>query len=435
MHNVTKKDQPFCWTKPCQKAFDELKRSLTTAPVLTLPNDVDTFVLDTDASGECIGAVLSQIQNGQEKPIAYASRKLSNGEMNYCTTRRELLAVVHFLKYYRHYLLGRRFVVRTDHSTLQWLRRLSDPVGQQARWFGYIEEFDCSIVHRPGARHLNADALSRRPCRNKICRRKSDVLQGGRDACMMTDARVDRLTTENAGSATAVGDNISTVRANDKTESAVVFVPSADGQRNVANLRSTDDRPAGNDCAVVSCAVGAAPETDRVYRRTRWRETGRRIDRIPFVHTECVGCPSFSMGDAIKPIKHGERVISLKNDNETVGHGVANCAVSLNRYPEVKGSSLANVGPSFQQYIDNDEPRQRFVGSLDACSGEVEVHVAVRIVSPSLPMCSVDGKSGFPINHTEGGVDRMSGGAAQGVLVAIIPATRPRESCPGPLMT
>ena len=104
--------------------------------------------------------------------IAYASRALSRSEENYCTTRKELLAVVYFLKYFKQYLLGRKFVVRTDHAPLTWLRKTPDPIGQQARWLEQLEEFDFEVMHRPGAKHNNADALSRRPCRNKCCKLK-----------------------------------------------------------------------------------------------------------------------------------------------------------------------------------------------------------------------------------------------------------------------
>lgn len=169
LNALTQKNKKFVWDEQCQEAFDTLKRCLTTAPVLAMPNDDEPFILDTDASTVSIGAVLSQVQDGVEKPVAYASRKLSRLERNYCVFRRELLAVVYFLKQFRHHLLGRTFTVRTDHSALQWLRNIPEPVGQQARWISQIEEFDFNVVHRPETRHMNADALSRRPCRNKAC--------------------------------------------------------------------------------------------------------------------------------------------------------------------------------------------------------------------------------------------------------------------------
>ena len=143
----------------------ELKRRLVSSPILAMPRDEGNFRLDTDASNEAIGAVLSQVQDGQERVVCYASRLLNRTERNYCVTRRELLAVVFFIKQFRNYLLGRRFLVRTDHSALRWLRNLSEPIGQQARWLETLEEFEFDIEHRPGKRHGNADALSRRPCR------------------------------------------------------------------------------------------------------------------------------------------------------------------------------------------------------------------------------------------------------------------------------
>ena len=122
-------------------------------------------MLDTDASNEGIGAVLSQVEDGKETVIAYASRVLSKAERAYCVTRRELLAVVAFIQHFRAYLLGRHFVIRTDHGSLTWLRSFRNPEGQLARWLEQLQEYDFDIVHRPGCKHLNADALSRIPCR------------------------------------------------------------------------------------------------------------------------------------------------------------------------------------------------------------------------------------------------------------------------------
>jgi len=169
LHDMTKKGETFRWTPECQGAFDRLKEVLTSAPVLAMPDEESPFMLDVDASQTSIGAVLSQKQEDVERVVAYASRKLSKCEINYCVTRKELLAVVYFVKYFKHYLQGRRFTVRTDHAALQWLRKIPEPVGQQARWIGFLEEFDFDIVHRQGKLHLNADALSRRPCRSGCC--------------------------------------------------------------------------------------------------------------------------------------------------------------------------------------------------------------------------------------------------------------------------
>ena len=165
LHALTGKYARFHWTPECQAAFDELKHKMITAPVVAFPRDDDTYILDCDASLESIGAVLSQIQDGEERVISYASRLFSKSESNYCVTRRELLAVVHFCKYYKQYLLGRHFIVRTDHSALTWLRKTPEPIGQRSRWLEQLEEFSFTVEHRSGSKHTNADAMSRRPCR------------------------------------------------------------------------------------------------------------------------------------------------------------------------------------------------------------------------------------------------------------------------------
>ena len=83
-----------------------------------MPNNHDMFIIDTDACDRSIGAVLSQIQDGREKVVAYAGRCLNRAEANYCVTRKELLAVVYFTRHFRHYLFGKKFILRTDHSAL-----------------------------------------------------------------------------------------------------------------------------------------------------------------------------------------------------------------------------------------------------------------------------------------------------------------------------
>jgi transposase InsO family protein len=162
---LTKKDQPFLWGDECQDAFDRLKDALTMAPVLSLPVDDAAYTLDCDASDVGIGGVLSQNIDGEERVIAYGSRLFSTAERNYCITRKELLAVVHFTQVFRQNLLGRRFTLRTDHAALRWLQHTPDPIGQQGRWLEKLAEFDFEILHRPGRKHGNADALSRKPCR------------------------------------------------------------------------------------------------------------------------------------------------------------------------------------------------------------------------------------------------------------------------------
>jgi transposase InsO family protein len=126
------------------------------------PNNVDHFVLDTDASFEGMGAVLSQIQNNKEVVIAYASKKFTKSEKAYCVTRKELLAVHTFTLQYRHYLLGKTFTIRTDHKALIWMMDWKKPnTTQYCSWIADLEIFDFEIKHRPGVEHTNADSLSR----------------------------------------------------------------------------------------------------------------------------------------------------------------------------------------------------------------------------------------------------------------------------------
>ena len=124
LHALTKKNKPFVWDTACQDAFETLKGCLVSAPVLALPHDDGLYVLDTDASEVAIGVVLSQVQGGIEKVVAYYSRLYTQSEVNYCTTRKELLAVVEGLRQFRPYVLGRHCVVRTDHAALRWFGEL-----------------------------------------------------------------------------------------------------------------------------------------------------------------------------------------------------------------------------------------------------------------------------------------------------------------------
>ena len=156
----------WAWTDEHAQAFYALRQAMTEAPVLAYPNATDLFILDTDASDFAIGAELSQLQDGKERTISYDSKSLCSKQQGYCTTRKELLAVVVFVRHYQHYLLGRKFVVRTDHASLVWLMRFKNPGGQICRWLQELSNFDFSIQHRQGNKHSNADGLSRIPERH-----------------------------------------------------------------------------------------------------------------------------------------------------------------------------------------------------------------------------------------------------------------------------
>ena len=161
---LLKKSVKFDWGKEQQEAFDSLKKALVSAPCLSFPrNNDEPFILDTDASGVAIGAELIQVQDGEERVIAYGSYSLTPSQRNYCTTRKELLAIVRFTRQFRHYLLGRKFYVRTDHCSLTWLLSFKNPGGTLARWLEELSQYDMVIIYRKGATHTNADGHSRIP--------------------------------------------------------------------------------------------------------------------------------------------------------------------------------------------------------------------------------------------------------------------------------
>ena len=151
LYNLTGSRSKWEWTEDHQQAFEDLKQVMTSPPVLGFPNDKDLFVLDTDASDFAIGAELSQVQQCKERVISYASKTLNPGQRKYCTTRKELLSVLVFTRHYRHYLLCRKFMVRTDHASLAWLMRFKCSDGLICRWLQELGQYDFSIVHRSGS--------------------------------------------------------------------------------------------------------------------------------------------------------------------------------------------------------------------------------------------------------------------------------------------
>ena len=159
---LTKKNRGFKWGEAQQLAFEKVKNKLMTAPILAYPRYDHEFTLFTDASSVCIGAVLSQVHENLERVISYGSRMLNEAERGYSTTEKECLSVVHFTTEYRHYLLGRKFDIISDHRPLQWLKSIKHPTGRLGRWAIKMSEFDYTIKYRPGRKHENADGMSRR---------------------------------------------------------------------------------------------------------------------------------------------------------------------------------------------------------------------------------------------------------------------------------
>jgi Reverse transcriptase (RNA-dependent DNA polymerase). len=141
--------------------FELCKNLLINEPILQYPNFAEPFILTTDASNYALGAVLSQGKIGTDLPVAYASRTLSESEVNYSTIEKELLAIVWATKYFRPYLFGRKFKIVTDHRPLQWLFSLKEPNSKLVRWRLKLEEFEYEIIYKKGSLNKNADALSR----------------------------------------------------------------------------------------------------------------------------------------------------------------------------------------------------------------------------------------------------------------------------------
>lgn len=164
LHRLTENDIIYEWNPECEMAFKMLKEKLTSSPVLAYPKIDQPYILDTDASNTGVGAVLSQVQDGQERVIAYFSKTLNRAERNYCTTRKELLAIVKAAAHFHCYIYGQEVNVRTDHGALTWLLSFKNVEGQMARWLERLSQYRFSIKHRPGRVHNNADGLSRRPC-------------------------------------------------------------------------------------------------------------------------------------------------------------------------------------------------------------------------------------------------------------------------------
>lgn len=156
------KNKPFVMSHDAVSAYAELKKILSSDPVVKLPDfsGKSRFELHTDASDLGISAILTQIdENGTESVIHYASRMLSKQELKYHTQEKECLGIVWGCNKFRSYLIGTPFTIRSDHHSLQWLWRHEK--GRLARWALSMSEFDYTIVHRKGIENTNADVLSR----------------------------------------------------------------------------------------------------------------------------------------------------------------------------------------------------------------------------------------------------------------------------------
>ena len=155
---LTQKDRKFDWGEKQESAFQTLKDKLCKAPILSLPDGTNDFVVYCDASHQGLGCVLMQ----REKVIAYASRQLKVHEKNYTTHDLELGAGVFALKFWHHYLYGTKCTIFTDHKSLQHIFNQKELNMRQRRWVELLNDYDCEIKYHPGKANAVADALSRK---------------------------------------------------------------------------------------------------------------------------------------------------------------------------------------------------------------------------------------------------------------------------------
>ena len=161
---LTRKSAPqeVKWSLQAQEAFDTLKTKIASSPVLMCPDMSRMFTLQTDASDYGIGAVLSQTgEDGEEHPVAFFSQKLLPRERRYSTIEKECLAIRMGTQAFRVYLIGKPFVVQTDHRALEWLYKMKDTTSRLTRWSLALQPFQFTVRYRRGQANANADALSR----------------------------------------------------------------------------------------------------------------------------------------------------------------------------------------------------------------------------------------------------------------------------------
>jgi hypothetical protein len=160
-HPLTKllqKDAKFVWSLACEEAFQALKKFLTSVPVLAQLDIEKPFDAYCDASRTGLGCVL--MQDG--RVIPYASRQLKKHEVNYPTHDLELAIVVHALKIWRHYLLGNKVHIYTDHKSLRYIFTTDELNLRQRRWLGLIKDYNLKVHYHPRKANVVADALSRK---------------------------------------------------------------------------------------------------------------------------------------------------------------------------------------------------------------------------------------------------------------------------------
>nr|GFB54798.1 retrovirus-related Pol polyprotein from transposon 17.6 [Tanacetum cinerariifolium] len=161
MTHLLEKETPFIFSKKCVDAFNTLKKKLTEAPILVVPDWNLPFELMCDASDYAIGAVLGQRKSKNFQPIHYASKTITEAQIQYTTTKKELLAVVYAFEKFQPYLVLSKSIVYTDHSALKYLLNKQEAKPRLLQWVLFLQEFDITILDKKGSENLTADHLLR----------------------------------------------------------------------------------------------------------------------------------------------------------------------------------------------------------------------------------------------------------------------------------
>jgi hypothetical protein len=161
LFTLLSKDLDYCWTLNCQEAFETIKERLSIAPILQGPNWTIPFHIHIDASNKSIGAVLGQNEDNNPYAIYFIRKNLSGAELNYIVTEKELLAVVHALNKFRHYVRRYQVFVHANHAIIRYLMNKLDINGRIMRWILLSQQFDLTILDKPRKKNVVANFLSR----------------------------------------------------------------------------------------------------------------------------------------------------------------------------------------------------------------------------------------------------------------------------------
>ncbi len=164
LHVLTQKSKDWSWGAAEQQAFNTLKNTVTSTPMLAFPSRSSLFCLECDASNFAMGAILSQQQeDGLFHLIGFMSKSFSNTEWNYQIHDKEMLVIMCALEEWRHFLKGsdQKFEIHTDHKNLSYFQEAHKLNCHQAQWSLYLSRFDFILTHKPGRQMGRPDTLPR----------------------------------------------------------------------------------------------------------------------------------------------------------------------------------------------------------------------------------------------------------------------------------